>query len=157
MKTLIICTSTHHKNTEKIALVMAEVLEAKLVKPGDISDPNVLADYDLIGFGSGIYIGKPHQSLIILAERLPQMPGKKCFLFCTGGQLDGGLINHYKKTLAPILEAKGFKIIGEFCCKGFDTFGPLKLIGGLNRNRPNQDDLANAKKFANSLISNEKI
>lgn len=48
-------------NTEKIAKVMAEALNAKLVKVEDIQ-PEELADYDLIGFGSGIYGYKHHQN-----------------------------------------------------------------------------------------------
>ena len=34
--------------------------------------------------------------------------------------------------------------MGIFGCKDFDTFGPLKLIGGLNKNRPNEKDFKNA-------------
>ena len=56
MKTLIICVSIHHGNTEKIAKAMAEVLNAKLVKPNEVNI-NELAKYYSIGFGSGIYAG----------------------------------------------------------------------------------------------------
>ncbi|HIE43486.1 MAG TPA: flavodoxin, partial [Candidatus Omnitrophica bacterium] len=80
MKTLIICISIHHKNTEKIAKVMAKVLEAKLLKPHKV-DINTLSRYDLIGFGSGIYYHKHHGSLLNLVERLPDLKGKKAFIF----------------------------------------------------------------------------
>ncbi|MCK4255841.1 flavodoxin, partial [candidate division WOR-3 bacterium] len=84
MKTLIIYTSIHHKNTERIAKVMAEVLEAPLAKPREI-DINSLAEYDLLGFGSGIYFGKHHKSLLKLVDKLPNLKGRKVFVFSTSG------------------------------------------------------------------------
>ncbi|PKP57130.1 MAG: flavodoxin, partial [Candidatus Altiarchaeales archaeon HGW-Altiarchaeales-2] len=63
MKTLIIYTSIHHKNTEKIAKKMANILEAKLLTP-DEADTNTFKEYDLIGFGSGIYHRKFHENLL---------------------------------------------------------------------------------------------
>jgi len=54
MKTLVICFSYHHKNTAKIASVFANTLDAEMKTPPEV-DPNRLSEYDLIGFGSGIY------------------------------------------------------------------------------------------------------
>jgi len=56
MKTLIICKSIHHGNTQKVAEVIADVLEAKLVKPEEL-DINTVAEYDLVGFGSAFTTG----------------------------------------------------------------------------------------------------
>ena len=56
----------------------------------------------------------------------------------------------FNSLLKEELSGKGFEIIGEFSCKGFDTMGPFKLIGGLNKGKPNVDDFKNAKSFANS-------
>ena len=53
MKTVIVYTSVHHQNTEKVAKVMAEELEADLV-PTMEGQPGMLAACDLVGFGSGI-------------------------------------------------------------------------------------------------------
>jgi len=44
-----------------------------------------------------------------------------------------------------------YSILGEFICRGLDTFGPLKLIGGVNKRRPNEADLEAARKFAKGL------
>lgn len=57
MKNLIVCESIHHGNTEKIGKAIAEYLNADLIKTNDVN-VNTLEDYDLIGFGSGIYNGK---------------------------------------------------------------------------------------------------
>jgi len=75
MKTLIIYTSIHHGNTEKIARAMAEVLGAKLMRTHE-ADINCISEYDLIGFGSGIYFGKYHRNILNLIDKLP-LPEKQ--------------------------------------------------------------------------------
>ena len=50
------------------------------------------------------------------------------------------------------LESKGYTIVGEFSCKGFNTNSFLKYFGGMNKDRPNSDDLKNAEEFALKLV-----
>ena len=69
MKTLIVYTSVHHQNTENVAKVMAEALEADLISVAN-AKPEMLANYDLVGFGSGIYFGKHHKTLLTFVETL---------------------------------------------------------------------------------------
>lgn len=38
-------------------------------------------------------------------------------------------------------------MLGEFGCKGYDTFGPFKLVGGIAKGRPNERDLEKAQAF----------
>ena len=38
-------------------------------------------------------------------------------------------------------------VLGSFGCKGYDTFGPFKLVGGIARGRPNEADLEQARSF----------
>lgn len=87
MKTAIIYKSIHHGNTEKIAEVMANTLEAELF---DLKDANkdIIKEYDLIGFGSGIYFLKPHKKLRSLIEGLDIVENKKAFVFSTSGTED---------------------------------------------------------------------
>ncbi|TFG91066.1 MAG: flavodoxin [Candidatus Atribacteria bacterium] len=146
MKTLIVYTSVHHQNTEKVAKVMAEELEADLV-PTEKAQPDTLADYDLIGFGSGIYFMKHHKTLLQFVETLPPVTQKKAFVFSTSG--DGRRQHH--DSLKENLVNRGFIIVDEFTCKGWDTVGPLKLIGGINKGRPDEKDLAAARAFAQGL------
>ncbi|MDD1671447.1 MAG: flavodoxin family protein [Methanomicrobiales archaeon] len=146
MKTLIIYTSIHHQNTEKVAKVMAEELGADLVPVAQASS-RPLAMYDLVGFGSGIYFWKHHKTLLQFVETLPAVTGKKAFIFSTSGE--GGIEEH--AALKERLATRGFSIIGEFSCKGWDTFGPMKLFGGINKGRPNEEDLAGARAFARGL------
>lgn len=148
MKPIIIFQSVHKGNTEKIAEEIAEMLSSKLVKPNEI-DVNSLNDYDLIGFGSGIYFFKHHQSILDFAEKLPPTPGKKIFLFSSAGLPQLKSVWHC--ALRNILKKKGFTIAGEFTCAGHDEVSFLKRLGGINKGRPNENDIDKAKQFADSL------
>ncbi len=148
MKTLIICFSYHHKNTEKIASVFAKTLDAEVKTPTEI-DPQGLSDYNLIGFGSGIAFGKHHKVLLDFADKLPQVISKKAFIFSTSGQT--GNASKFHKKLREKLVSKGFSIVGEFNCAGFDTYALMKIVGGIQKGHPNEEDLKQAETFALSL------
>jgi flavodoxin len=148
MKVLIVYSSMHHKNTEKIAQAMAEVLNADLIEAKNAKAEDILK-YDLIGFGSGIYMFKHHKSLFKFVKNLKVADGKKAFIFSTSGSLNG---KKFHKKLREELIKKGFKIIDEFNCLGWDTFGLLKLIGGVNKGKPDETDIENARNFARGLI-----
>jgi len=145
--------SIHHSNTEKIAKVMAEILEAKLAKPCEV-DTATISKYDLIGFGSGIYFFKHHKSLLNLIDKLSLQKNKKAFIFSTRGM---DPIWFYHRPLKKKLLERSFDIVGEFSCRGFDTYlfdkyiPPLKFTGGISKGRPNEKDLKNARKFAKDL------
>ena len=55
MNTLTIFKSYHHMSTEKITKPMAETMNTNLLKVDDAQVED-LADYDQIGFGSGISV-----------------------------------------------------------------------------------------------------
>ena len=148
MKTLVICFSYHHKNTAKIALALAGILNAEIKTPSEV-DPNGLSEYDLVGFGSGIYFGKHHKTLLDLADKLPQVTSKKAFIFSTSGQT--GNASKFHKRLREKLQSKGFNIVGEFNCAGLDTYGLMKIVGGLNKEHPKKEDIAQAEAFAQSI------
>lgn len=146
MKTMIIYSSVHHQNTQKVATVMAEELGADLV-PVAQAEPGTLDGYDLAGFGSGIFFGKHHKTLMQFVETLPTGAGRRAFVFSTSGK--GGNAMH--AALKEELAARGFSIVDEFSCKAWDSWGPLKLIGGINKGRPDEQDLAAAREFARRL------
>ncbi|HUL61858.1 MAG TPA: flavodoxin family protein, partial [Methanocella sp.] len=131
--------------TERVARAMAEVMGAKLALPEDVS-PASLAEYDLVGFGSGIYFMRHHKTIRALVDRLPAT-SKDAFVFSTSGDprnLNGALVRQ--------LEKKSFRIRGSFACTGWDTFGPYKLVGGLQKGHPDEKDLENARAFARGLV-----
>ena len=157
-KTLIVCQSIHHGNTMKIAEVLANGLNAEIKKPSEVKNEE-LDKYDLIGFGSGIYDDKHHNSLLDLVGRLPNGVGKKTFIFSTSGVpvaiLGNKFLNNYSTkahaSLKNKLESTGYKVLGDFISPGFNTNSFLKYFGGLNKNRPNQKDFDNAKEFASKI------
>lgn len=149
--TLIICASYHHNNTMKISQKMAEVLDATIIEPKDF-DEKMLLGYDLIGFGSGIYNRKHHQSLLKLVNDLNMQKDKKAFVFSTSTVK----IKNMHDPLNKLLTEKGFTIIGQFRCKGFMSYGFTKhIFGGLNKGRPNERDLLEVKNFALHLKGNK--
>ena len=150
MKSLLIAYSYHHNNTEKIANVFAKVLDAQIKKPQQIN-PEELQDYDLIGFGSGIYGAKHHVSLLNLADSLPQVTGRKAFIFSTSAIMGEMKVAEDHSELRKKLELKGYIIVDEFACKGFNTNSFLKHFGGMNKGRPNAKDIRNAEEFALNL------
>ena len=143
---LIIYSSIHHQNTKKIAIAMGEVLNAKTVKTTDVK-PEDLSKFDLIGFGSGIYAMRADDGLLHLIENLPQMTGKKAFVFTTSGM---GIA--FSGSLAKTLRKKEFDVIGKFDCRGFVDWGPFRLVRGVNKGKPDDSDIAMAKEFAKELI-----
>lgn len=153
MKSLLVLYSYHHHNTEKIAEVFAKVLDSEIKMPQEIKPEN-LQEYDLVGFGSGIYSAKHDESLLDLADKLPQVTDKKVFLFSTAGITGKSKASKDHATLREKLESKGYVIVDEFQCKGFNTNSFLRLFGGMNKGRPNAEDLKHAKEFAQKIKKN---
>jgi flavodoxin len=152
MKALIIYISIHHGNTEKVAKAMANVLDAAFLEAKQ-ANASMLGQYDLIGFGSGIYFGKHHKSLLDFVDKLPVLRNKKAFIFSTSGLRKIPFVHNFDKPLKEKLQRKGFDIIGEFSCRGLDTYRATKLVGGVNKGRPDAEDLKQAEDFASGLKS----
>lgn len=83
MKILAIISSVHMGNTRKIAEAMAENAPLTIAEIGHISDYD-LHDYDIVGFGSGIYFGKYDKKIMEFAEKLCDKEAYT-FVFSTSG------------------------------------------------------------------------
>ena len=141
MKTAICYYSRHHGNTLKILEAMAQEGGVDLV---DVTTRQTvrLEEYDCIGFASGVYFGKSHQSVLAFARQyLPRR--KPVFFACTYGGARGASMN----ALSEIAKEKDCPVLGEFGCRGYDTFGPFKLVGGIAKGHPDRRDLDNARCF----------
>lgn len=143
MKTLIIYKSIHHGNTKQIAEVISKTMAADMLQPHEV-DFSHLESYDLLGFGSGIYFSSHHRTIIGLVNKLPDGNEKNTFVFSTTGLVS----SIFSTDLKKMLNLKGYKIISDFSCRGYVSFGP---IGTLNKGRPNKGDLEHAKQFAENL------
>jgi flavodoxin len=126
------------------------VLGAQVQTPQQTA-PGELGGYDFIGFGSGIDSGRHYRELLDFADKLPPATGKKAFIFSTSAVLGKDKVAKDHAALREKLQARGYVIVDEFACKGFNTNGFLKYIGGMNRGRPNAEDLKHAEEFARSL------
>ena len=153
MKSLLVLFSYHHNNTEKIANVFAKVLDVQIKTPHQI-DPEKVQQYDLVGFGAGIDRGKHYKVLLDLADKLPQVDNKNAFIFSTAALSGEKKLAKDHSTIKEKLESKGYLIVDEFQCKGFNTNSFLKYFGGMNRGRPNAKDLKHAEEFAQKLKQN---
>lgn len=141
MKTVICYYSRHHGNTLKVLKAMAAEGEVTLI---DVTARQTvqLEEYDCIGFASGIYGFEFQKAVVEFARQcLPQ--GKPVFFVYTYG----GVRGTGAKALAEIAREKGCMVLGEFSCRGYDTFGPFKLVGGMAKGHPDERDLENARRF----------
>jgi flavodoxin len=150
MKPLLVVYSYHHMNTEKVAKVLAQILDAKIKTPQQ-TDPQEIQEYDLVGFGVGIDSGKHYQPMLDFADKLPQTDNKKVFIFSTAALTDNKKRGKDHSNLRKKLESKGYTVVDEFQCKGFNTNSFMRFFGGMNRGRPNIKDLKDAETFALNL------
>lgn len=145
MKTAIVYFSKHHGNTKKLLDAIAEKNDVTLI---DITSEQYinLDGYDRIGFASGIYYSKFHKMLLKFAEeKLPE--NKQTFFIYTYGAEKAG----YTGAISQAVKKHNAKILGEFGCYGFNTFGPFKLIGGIAKGHPTADDISNVLAFYEKL------
>lgn len=143
---LIIYSSYHHGNTEKIARAMASAVNADLCSIDELAGKNI-DSYDFLGFGSGIAYSKHYKNLLDAVDSL-NLSGKNTFAFSTSG------VGSEKSntTLINLLKKNGAAVSGSFACKGFDTFGPFKLIGGVAKGHPDELDIQSAVNFIKGIV-----
>lgn len=146
-KCLIVYHSYHHGNTEKVAEAMAQAVGAELCMADKLKEHNP-DEYDILGFGSGIAYGKHYKELFVAAQSI-NLEKKKVFVFSTSGSAG----QKQNKALLELLEGKGAFVAGSFNCRGFDTYGPFKLLGGLAKGHPDADDLAAARSFIADVVN----
>ena len=145
MKTAIIYYSKHHGNTKKLLDAIAEANEVTLINVTETATTN-LTSFDRIGFASGIYYSSFAKQVLSFAEtHLPE--GKDVFYIYTHGAPGGNFL----KAIRAIAEKKHCRELGEYRCQGFDTFGPFRLVGGIAKGHPTEDEIKGAVKFYQGL------
>ncbi|HIT01681.1 MAG TPA: flavodoxin [Candidatus Enterenecus merdae] len=151
MKTAICYCSQHHGNTLQLIRAMTEGYGVDLIDV-TTAGPVDLTGYDMIGFASGIYAFELHPKVLeFLKSHLP--PGKKVFFAYTYGIAKGS----GTKGITRAAGERGAKILGEFGCRGYVTYGPFKLLGGMGKGRPGREDLERAKKFFHSICAKAEM
>ena len=145
MKTAIVYYSEHHGNTKKLLDAIAAKHDVTLINVTKTPETD-LSGYDRIGLASGIYYSSFAKQLLAYAEdHLPE--GKDVFYIFTHGAPKGMFLNAVRK----IAEAKHCRELGDYHCQGFDTFGPFKLVGGIAKGHPTEDEISGAVSFYEGL------
>ena len=157
-------------NTEKIAQSICKGCEGEEVeiKPIKEVDPTTLSDYGLVFLGSGIYASRVNKSLADLIDAATGLPPKFVFFNTHASKLpyqDG-----FKIVKSKIGDSS--EVIAEFDCCGDNIGVPEAMRKAMLerlppekrkeaeehqqwlKNKPNAEDLENAKNFAQSLIRN---
>lgn len=145
MTTAIIYYSQHHGNTKKLldAICAADPGVELIDVTAGAKD---LSKYDRIGIASGIYFSSfAKQALSYAEEHLPEE--KPVFFVYTHGAPKGDFL----KGIRDITEKKHCTELGEYRCQGYDTFGPFKLVGGIAKGHPTQEEIDSAVRFYQGL------
>ncbi|MCR5511543.1 MAG: flavodoxin family protein [Lachnospiraceae bacterium] len=141
MKAIIIYASTHHGNTRKVVEAIENKCEIEVIDATKIHEKD-LKGYDLIGFASGIFYTRFHEQVLNFA-RVNLPAGKDVFFIATAGNP----IEMNFRSIADVAKDKSCNEVGRFQCKGFDTYGPFKLIGGIQKGHPDDEELKAAVDF----------
>ena len=147
MKTLIIYKSYHHQNTYRLIKHLKDKYNFELLNVDEIDNNLDLSKYDYIGLASGIYGFEFHKDIISLINKR-NINNKKVFLIFTSCLDKASFASSIKKELLKFNN----EIIGVYHTKGYTTFGPLKLFGGVNKNRPNESDFVNLDLFLEKYL-----
>ena len=145
MSTAIVYYSKHHGNTKKLLDAIAEKHPVTLIDVTAQPDAD-LSGYERIGFASGIYYSAFAKQIISFANaHLPER--KDVFYIYTHGAPEGDFL----KAMREIADKKHCREIGEYRCQGFDTFGPFKLVGGIAKGHPTEEEIKGAVMFYQQL------
>ena len=73
--------------------------------------------------------------------------GKKVFFIYTCAKNN----KDFSEDIQNIVTKRGCESVGSYGCKGFNTYGPLKIIGGMNKSNPTEEELQLSVQFFNDL------
>ncbi len=147
-KAVIIYYSEHRNNTKKVLEAIKEQCQVGLVPIQEVDTIN-LADYERIGFASGIYHAKFAPGLYKYIEsHKDELKGKETFLVATGG---GGNNQKVFDAFGELLKEAQATVLGSYYCNGWDCYGPFKLMGGIHKKHPDEKDCKEAVSFYKGL------
>ena len=152
MKILVIIHSKHRKNTLKLAQAMAEAIPLTVCNVENAEGIDLM-QYDIVGFGSGIYGGKISGKLFkFIASHIEDLGN--VFVFTTSGKGNP----EYNRELEAYLNGKCKNVLGSFACKGFCKWFIFALVGGIAKGHPDGDDFSAAQDFIVKVVEEyEKV
>ena len=145
----VVVYSTKGGNTEKVALEISQELNCEAIKISGASDFSVISvkEFDVVFIGTWVRGGEPSPDMISFLKQLSFEDGNRHFaLFMTwagGGKSDVLAFKRVKQ----FLDVKNQRLLDDcFKCLG-------KTFGMARRGHPDAQDLANARKWARTLVS----
>lgn len=145
-QTVIVFASRHHQNTRKLVQNLAQTLGFDLIDAEDPASTD-LSDYERIGFASGIDFGRFYPSVEdFVKEHLPE--GKSVFFLYTCARTS----SRFTADMERLALDKDARILGSWGCRGYNTYGPWKWIGGMNKDHPSQQEIREAIDFCKNLL-----
>ncbi len=147
MKTAIVYYSKHHGNTKKVIDAINKDNDITLID-ATATDNADLTQFDVVGFASGIYYSKFHRLVLKFAENNLPANKKVFFVYTYGAKKDG-----YTKAINESVAKESAYVLGEYGCFSFNTFGPFKLIGGMAKGHPDDNELNRAYEFYKDILT----
>lgn len=144
-KTVIIYASTHHGNTYKLVKAISDKHNIDLIDATKQSTAD-LQTYDVIGFASGIDFGKFYEAVENFAK--DHLPFQKQVFFLYTCAMDR---KGFTDSIREIAAQKEAVVLGEYGCRGYNTYGPWKVIGGMNKKHPTKEEISSAVSFFENL------
>lgn len=146
IKTMILYRSKHHGNTRKLVDAIAaafpdEVDTVDVATLGRNEYPD-LSEYRLIGAASGIYRGGFDKDLKRVLDHSLTF-GDKVFGLMTFGAAE----KWHGRDLAAVAQVKMASVLTMHGCRGWGTWGPYRLIGGVAKGHPDAEDIQGAVDF----------
>jgi flavodoxin len=149
----VVIYSTKGGNTEKVALEIAQESNCKAIKISEESDFSKMSlkEYDLVFIGTWIRGGEPSPDMLKFIKQLNLEDSNRQFaLFMTwaGGGISDILTF---KRVKQLLEAKNQRLLNDY----YKCFG--KTFGLARRGHPDAQDLAEARKWAITVINSRPV
>lgn len=144
-KIIIVYASKHHGNTYKLVKAIAEKYKVETLDVMKETDVN-LEEYEIIGFASGIDFGRFYEEIENSAKENLPIKKKVFFLYTCAMDRKG-----FTDSMKEIAKEKEATVLGEYGCKGYNTYGPWKMIGGMNKKHPTEAEIDLAVEFFEKL------
>ena len=106
-----------------------------------------LQEYEVIGFASGIDFGKFYEEIENFAKTNLPIKKKVFFLYTCAMER-----KEFTNSMKKIVLEKEAAILGEYGCKGYNTYGPWKIIGGMNKKHPTEAEIMSAVEFFDKFM-----
>lgn len=137
-------------NTRRVAETLAEAMRdagnaVRLVSLRKATAQDAFAG-DLLGVGTPCFSSQAPTPIKMFLQSLPALERKRAFVFATSGGAPGRVLY----DLTRLLQNKGAEVVGGFLTRG-EVYHAAPCLRGRMPNRPDAEDLAQARRFATAL------